>query len=265
MYPDSAIHVQRNIARTDKPYFYIEHVSDQFTDRGKNYHDVLRTLRIHLITEGAVVNSPTSDVYWKTREVLSFLQDRLLQERVIPHYFYNLHYPSAATTLRSGGAFPAGERQFAVSAITNTGETLPSMPINAVIPASKRLIVLAGNWPTQNPIASSYRVYSRLVSTDPWTCVKEQNISLRDGTLQGNSTTEIEITSLSDLGHAAPTTCRVRHGYMKVQEATMTLTESVMLDDAFHGYVQIKAFCHSYHPRDPESLLANVSASTTIN
>jgi hypothetical protein len=266
MYPDSAIHVQRNAARTDKPYFYLEHINDQYTDRGRNYHDVLRTMRIHLITEGNAVNSPTSDVYWRTREVLDFLANRLQEERVIPHYFYNLVYPSVAVTLRSGGSFPSGTRQFAITALTSGGdESLLSMPVNYDVPGGKRLIVLAGNWPSQSPFASAYRVYTRESAGQSWTCVAEQSIWLRDGTLQGNSTTEIEITSLSSLGHTPPTTCRIRHGYMKVQEATMNITESMMLEDAFHGYVQLKALCHSYHRRDPESLLANVTASTTIN
>ena len=265
MYPDAPIHLQRNAAKIGKPYFYLEHVDDRFTDRGRGWHDVLRTFNIHLVTEGNHVNSPTSDIYWKTREVLDYLQNRLLEERVVQHYFYNLAYPTPGVTLRAGGSFTPGTRDFAVTALCGDQQTLISPHVTINVTSSKKVFVLVPHWPTQNPIADSYRVWTRVNSAASWICVKEGALALQDGTIQGASSTELQVTSLTNLNRTLSTTCRIPHGGMKVQEAAVTLTESIMLEDAFHGALRFKMFCHSYHHRPGTSILSDVAVSTTIN
>lgn len=264
-YPDAVIHVQRNLVDSGKPYFFIEHVEERFVDRGRGYHDVLRTFRIHLMSKGASAQAPAPDIYWKTREVLDYILDRCLEERVIPSYQYNLVYPTPTATVRSGGSMNPGAYQFAVTSVNDQDdESLLSLPSSVTVAVPNRdIYVLIPNWPNGSPLGSKYRVYYRPNANTAWAAVKEVPVSVTATTA---FTTEARVTSVAAIdAQQPPTTSRMRHGFLKIQEATMMLNESIMVDDEFRGFVQIKALSHSYHRRATAATMSDVEISTTIN
>jgi hypothetical protein len=139
------------------------------------------------------------------------------------------------------------------------------MPVTVNVTNGKKVVVLIPHWPAQNPIADSYRVWTRTTTTGNWTCVKEGALALQDGSIRGASTTELEVTSLTNLNRTQSTTCRIPHGAIKVQESSVNMVESIMLDDAFHGSVRFKVSSHSYPYSPGASILSDVAVSTTIN
>jgi len=264
-YPEAIIHVQRNLVDSGKPYFFIEHVEERFVDRGRSYHDVLRTFRIHLMTKGASSQAPAPEVYWKTREVLDYLLDRCLEERVIPSYQYNLVYPTPVATTRSGGSMPAGTYYFAVTSVNSQDdESLLSLSSSVTVASPNQdIYVLIPNWPLGSPIGSNYRVYYRPTTSAPWAAVKEVEVTPNT---TAAFTTQARITSVTPIDAAQPpSTSRMHHGFLKIQEANLVLNESLMVDDEFRGFVQFKALSHSYHRRIPAPTMSEVTISTTIH
>ena len=277
IYPDAVIHVQRNTARIGKPWFYLEMIDERMQDRGRGYHDMMRTASLHLITEGAAEGvGPAPEFFWRTREVLDHLCDRLNQDRVIPAYLFNLHYQAPMATFRSGGTYPIGAAQYAVSAVNSNGvESLPSMPINVVsTEAGKRLFLVIADWPRGASLAVEYRIYFRATQSEPWTNILlvERGSARRHGVtvINRTKTTEVEIplTSLTqnvpNLEHDPPQGSRQRYGSLKVQEASLSMSESTMLDDAFHGFIKIKYASHSPHVFQPSPIILGSATSATI-
>lgn len=283
MYPQAVIHVQRNTARIGKPWFYLEIVDERMLDRGRAYHDMIRTMHLHLVSEGAVEGQAAApESFWKTREVLDHLCQRLNEERVVPAYLFGHHYPLPVATFRDVYAgvaqYPIGAAQYAVSAVNSNGEeTLPSAPLDvANTTAGKRLFLVISDWPRSGAIATHYRVYFRRTSSDPWVNILYASVgqARRRGVavINRTQTTEIEIplTSLTagipNLNHDPPQTSRVRYGHLKVQDASVSMTESSLIDDAFHGFVKVRYASHSSHHFTPTPivLVSNTTVSATI-
>src|SRR4051812_37911198 len=85
MYPNVPILVQRNAQKTKKSFFFLQDAREKFEDQGSAFFSTNRTIHMHLVTEGPSIKNPGStDAFWKTTQVLNFLRDRLLRERVIP-------------------------------------------------------------------------------------------------------------------------------------------------------------------------------------
>lgn len=283
IYPSATIHVQRNTARIGKPWFYVEIVDERMLDRGRAYHDMVRTAHLHLISEGAVEGQAAApETFWRTRDVLDHLCERLNEERVVPAYLFSHRYPMPAATFRDVYAgvtqYPIGAGQYAVSAVNSSGEeTLPSAPLDVVnTTPGKRLFLIVSDWPRSGAIATHYRVYFRRTSSDPWVNILYVPVgqARRNGVAIVNrtQTTEIEVpltsltANLPNLDHDPPQTSRVRYGHLKVQEASVTMTESTLIDDAFHGFLKIKYSSHSPHHFRPTPivLVSNTTVSATI-
>lgn len=265
MYPTADILLQRDSSRRSKPWFFLEHVDDKFQDRGRGWHDQLRTWKIHLVSEGPQQGSPaTPATLHGTRRVLDMIVARLTTERVVPRYAYNLTYPPPrASYIATGGTFPGGAHRFGITAIDWEGrETLLSEPELAltVSNGTTRIFLQVPNWPTQQPLAHLYWVWHRVGATDPWA-----PIGSVAPVVNQRYSTEIEVgPALTPVARdPLPTECRLRLGYLKVQDAQATMSESFLDDNAFHGFVTLRALSRSYHVRPVAPPLNGIA--TAIN
>lgn len=272
MYPDAVIHIQRNTARIGKPWFFIEQSDERYQDRGSGYHEYLRTFLIHLVSEG-VENTPAPEMLWKTRGVLDYICEEAVTKRVIPAYLYNTPYPRPQVTTRTGTTIAAGTHRFAVTVTTTDGqESMLSPEVVATVAAPKRSVVLlVPIWQPGYGAIRYVRVYYRDTATANW-----RNILLVDRATQTSPvviipdspthTLEVPIPALNvDLQHDAPQTSRLRNGFLKVQEASVQVSESTMLDDMHHGFVRLRLLSRSHHTRRPASTITQITTSATIS
>jgi hypothetical protein len=271
MYPDAVIHVQRNVARIGKPWFFIEQADERYQDKGIGYHEYLRTFMLHLVSEGKE-GSAAPEILWKTRAVLDYLCEEAVTKRVIPSYAYNAPYPRPKATVRSGGSVPVGTHEFAVTLTDLDGqETLVSGSVEATTTSGRQnVVLLLPIWANGTGGYRYVRVYYRANSGDAW-----RNIALIDRATQTSPaiiipesrshTLEVPIGALNvDLQHDPPQTSRVRNGFLKVVEATVNMTESTVMDDAHHGYVRLRLVSRTHHVREPASTINQVSFSASI-
>lgn len=262
MYPDVDILVQRNAQHQKKSYFFIQDAREKFEDTGKGFFNTVRTVNIHLITEGKSIANPTSDdAYWKTRGVIDYLRDRLLRERVIPQFLYNMSWFPVTAWTKSGGAMAAGTYEFACTSIDRFDkESLLSSVQSVTVGANQKLFLALTNWPLGNPLNKELVVYHRTASNQPWKAIKVVPMDL-----DGLGSTVTEITSLVPLGPVQnpPVTSKQWMGYLKVDTCTASMMESIMVDDAFHGFVNV-----TFRSRAPQmfrTLPPLNTAGTTIS
>lgn len=239
IYPDAPILVQRNVVPLPKSYFFIQDQTDQYQDQGSGYYNNLRTIRLHLITEGNSASNPGLDTYWKTKAVIDGLAARLNRYRVINSYLYNWSYlePTVYSLGTGTGTFADGTYHLGVTALDFQGKETMISEENTFVETLplRRFFVSIPNWPLGLPFAASYNLYTRANPSAPWQLV--QNIP-SDINNTGNTT--VELTSLATTNVTPPTTSKTFFGHLKVQEATCTMTEAMNVDDAFHGYVTLK-------------------------
>lgn len=238
MYPNIEILVQRNAQHKKKSYFFVQDAKERFEDQGKAFFNTVRTVNIHLITEGKTPSNPNSDdAYWKTRACIDYLRDRLLRERVIPQYLYHQPWFPIVSWQKTGGTLAAGTYELACTSVDKFDkESLLGSSTSIVVGANKRLFLALANWPRGHPLNKQLVVYYRTGSTQPWKAIKVVGTDIND---QGSTVTEI--TSFAPLSPVRnpPTTSKQWMGYLKVESATANMMESILVDDAFHGFVNV--------------------------
>lgn len=236
MYPDVPILVQRNANVMKKSYFFIQGSSEKFEDTGRGFTNVIRTVNIHLVTEGISPQNPGSqDPYWKTLQVMDFLRDRLMQDRVIPQFLFNDSWFPPVTWTKTGGTMTVQTIQLACTSIdAYDKESMLSSAQTVSLLAGDRLFVTLTNWPKGRPMAKSFVVYLKTGST--WTAIRTA-----PATFVQDGATTIELLDLTPLGPVRnpPSTSKQWLGYLKVDTATTNMTESVQLDDTYHGYLNL--------------------------
>lgn len=264
IYPDASILVQRNVIPMPKSYFFIQDVMEQYQDAGPGYYNMERTARIHLVTEGNSATNPNTDTYWKTRAVIDGLASRLNRYRVINSYLYNWGYlpPHVYSKGTGTGTFADGTYRLAVTALDYQGkETMISEETTFVeIYPLRRFYVNIPNWPLGTPFAASYNLYTRANPTAPWLLVRNIPIDVNN---KGNTT--VEITSLATTAVSPPTTSKTWFGHLKIQEASCTMTESMNVDDVFHGFVAIKYLSRNPRYKSGGPSINTLNQAQTIN
>lgn len=247
LYPDVDILVQRNQqAKSKKSYFFLQDVREKHEDTGSAFFNTVRSINIHLITEGKTPSNPNStDAYWKTNQVLSFLRDKLLRERVVPQFIFNEPwYPPVGWT-KPGGAHTAGTYELACTSVDRYNkESLLSNPATFELQDGDRLFLQLTNWPLGHPLNIKHVLYTRATPTDPWKAIAEVPASWNDRGSQ-----QIELLSFDTIvpDQNPPQTSKQWMGHLKVDTATMTMMESVQVDDSFHGFVAL-----SFRSRAPQ-------------
>jgi hypothetical protein len=262
MYPDVDILIQRNAQHQKKSYFFIQDAREKFEDTGKGFFNTVRTINIHLITEGKSIDNPASDdAYWKTRAVIDYLRDRLLRERTIPQFLYNMSWFPVVGWTKSGGALTAGTYELACTSIDRFDkESTLSGSQMITVGANEKLYLALANWPLGNPLNKSLVVYHRTASDQPWKAIKVVPMDL-----EGSGSTVTEITSFAPLDPVRnpPTSSKQWMGYLKVDTCNASMMESIMVDDAFHGFVNV-----TFRSRAPQMFRTVPrlnTASTTIS
>lgn len=238
MYPDVPILVQRNASKEKKSYFFIQDAREKFEDQGRGFFNTVRTVNIHLVTEGRSTANPTADdAYWKTHRVCDHLRDRLLRERVIPQYLFNESWFPIVGWTKAGGALSAGSYELACTSVDRFDkESLLSSSQVFTVGANKKLFLALTNWPLGNPLNKQLVVYYRTNSAQPWKAIKVVSMDL-----EGLGSTVTEITSFAPLSPVRnpPVSSKQWMGYLKVDTCTASMTESIQVDDVFHGYVNV--------------------------
>lgn len=238
MYPDIPILVQRNASKEKKSYFFLQDAREKFEDQGRAFFNTVRTVNIHLVTEGlSAVNPNADDAYWKTKRVCDYLRDRLLRERVIPQFLYNEAWFPVVGWTKAGGALSAGSYELACTSVDKYDkESLLSSSSTIVVAAGERLFLALTDWPRGHPLDKELVIYYRTGPSNPWQAIKVVPTVLSD---QGSTVTEI--TSFAPLAPTRnpPTTSKQWMGYLKVETAVSSMFESIQVDEAFHAYVNV--------------------------
>jgi hypothetical protein len=261
LYPDVPILMQRNVQGTPKPFFFLEDVSEAYTDRGRGYHEDQRTLRVHLVWSEPKTADARQEVYWRLKGVLGFLKELLVTRRVIPRWLYGCAYPAPAVsvlgTVDGGPGLPVGDHELCLTGVTADGlETLPSAVVAApVIDGTSRYLISVAHWPRGLPLAAELRLWWRPTPDLAWAPVALQPIN------PNGYMTTFEVSDLTPLGPALlPTSSRVPSGYLKVTDATYFMAESGSDDDAFFGWVQFRCTARSPHVFDPVPVMGSLTA-----
>ena len=238
LYPDVDILVQRNQQqKSKKSYFLIQDARERYEDAGRAYFNTLRTVNIHLITEGKSATSPSDDTYWKTSQVVSFLRDKLLRDRVVPQFIFNEGWYPPVCWTKPGGALTGGTYEFAATSVDRYDkESLISQPVEVVVTTGQKLFMALTLWPRGHPLNKGHVIYRRTAPDQPWKAILEVPTVLSD---QGSQV--VEVTDLSFLApdRNPPTSSKQYMGHLKVDMATSSIFESNLTDDAFHGMVAV--------------------------
>lgn len=237
MYPDVPILVQRNASHQKKSYFFLQDVREKYEDTGRAWFTTLRTMNIHLVTEGITPSNPTStEPYWRTHRVLNYLRDRLLRERVIPQYVFNSQWFPPIAWTKPGGTLPVGTYELACTSTDAYGkESLLSESTTVTVGAGEKLLLDLTNWPLGRPLDKEIVLYLRMDPTT-WSAVEVIPAQISD-----RGSFVHEVSSLVPLagGRVPPQTSKQWMGYLKVDQATSNMVESIQVDDAFHGFLMV--------------------------
>lgn len=239
MYPNVPILVQRNAQHDKKSYFFLQDAREKHEDTGRGLTSMLRTINVHLVTEGLTPANPNADeAYWKTKRVLDYMQARLLQERVIPQFLYNEPWFPPIAWKKPGGAMTAGTHTLAVTSIdAYNKESLLSSPVTVTVANGDHLYLTITNWPLGRPMAKEYVIYRRTsTSPDVYQAIKVIPITFAEW-----MSTSSELTSLAPLAgpRVPPATSKQWMGWLKIDTATTNMVESISVDDAFHGFLNV--------------------------
>lgn len=258
MYPDVDILIQRNASHQKKSYFFIQDSREKFEDTGRGFYTTMRTVNIHLVTEGITPSNPGStEPYWRTLRVLNFLRDRLLRERVIPQFIYNSQWFPPVAWTKPGGILPAGTYELATTSVdVYDKESLLSESTAVTIGATEKLFLSLTNWPYGRPLNKQIVVYLKINPTT-WQAIKVIPTTITD---RGSFVNEI--TSLTPLAgpRVPPTSSKQWMGYLKIDQATANMVESIQIDDAFHGFLTIV-----FRSRAPQMIRSAAPINTVGN
>jgi uncharacterized protein YrzB (UPF0473 family) len=236
MYPDVPILVQRNASKQKKSYFFLQDAREKFEDQGRAFFNTVRTVNIHLVTEGlSAVNPGSDDAYWKTKRVCDYLRDRLLRERVVPQFIFNEPWFPPAPLVKPDGTLTAGTYELACTSVDKYDkESLLGSSTTVTVDGTEKLFLALTDWPRGHPLDKEHVVYLKVGSA--WNAIKVVPAIISD---QGSTMTEI--TSLTPLGptRTPPVSSKQWMGYLKIETATASMVESIQVDDAFHGFVNV--------------------------
>lgn len=248
LYPDASILVERNSSAVPKSYFFLNQQVEAFEDRGYGWYDILRTIQIHLITEGNSQAIVGKDTFWKAQGVMDFLRNKVLTDRIIPSYLFNYAWSPPRVSVRSAAppGAPLGDHYLKLSSVCANGiETMPSpATLFTLNYPEKALWVACQSWPLGRPLTDVFRLYHSFTPAGPYQLIQE----IARTTLN-QYMTETALTNFTPL---SPTTvpvekCKVPFGALKVQDAQMAMIENSVMDNSFHGILTMKV--RSRNPR----------------